>query len=99
MRGSRSANTASATGPPGIITAGMPRSYGSPPSRPGAPGHTGSVLRDAAHRLLRWLRGGGGPPAPEEMVDLRVVPFHEGPMTVDALRRAGIQADGHEEFD
>jgi hypothetical protein len=33
------------------------------------------------------------------MVEIRLVPTHEGPMTVAALRRVGIEADGCEAYD
>ena len=50
-------------------------------------------------RLLGWLRGPETTPSPGDLVELCVVPTFEGPMTVAALLREGIAADGFEVYD
>ena len=47
-------------------------------------------------RLLRWLRSSNVTPAPDELVVLRNLPLHEGPMTVALLQRHGIPATGRD---
>jgi hypothetical protein len=52
-------------------------------------------------KVLEFLSRGEPDPEPDEdeFVDLEVVPLHFGPLTVETLGAAGIEAVQFEEFD
>ena len=49
-------------------------------------------------RVQRLLSRGAVSDDPNERIELTVVPVASGPMTVNALREDGVDAEGHETF-